>query len=152
MEGRGRKKKVEVEVGRGRERQWWAEVKVETDRDRRHRKGKETREGWYILLIAHGDGGRLGRSLTLVRNSAGSRVAVGERISGALGKPGRRGVGTVASMTHGLGGQIAFVHALGTILARRPAILVDTFGLALTAPDTAAGGSVEQRGAGGRPS
>lgn len=43
-----------------------------------------------------------------------------------------------AAGCHGLGRKIAFVHALGAVLARRSAVLVDTLGLALAAAHTGA--------------
>lgn len=49
-------------------------------------------------------------------------------------------------MGHGLGGQIALVHALGAVLTRRAAVLVNALGLALAAAHASAAGSE-----GGRP-
>jgi hypothetical protein len=43
-------------------------------------------------------------------------------------------------MSHALRGQIALVHALGAVLARSAAIVVDALGLALAAADTRATG------------
>lgn len=43
-------------------------------------------------------------------------------------------------MGHALGGQIALVHALGAVLARRPAVLVHALGLALAAANASAAG------------
>lgn len=43
-------------------------------------------------------------------------------------------------MAHGLGGQIALVHALCAVLARSASILVDALGLALATAHTSAAG------------
>lgn len=51
----------------------------------------------------------------------------------------------MASVTHGLGGKIALVHALCAILARRSAVFVDALGLALTAAHTGAAGAKRSR-------
>lgn len=41
---------------------------------------------------------------------------------------------------HALRREVAVVHALGAVLARSPAVLVDALGLALAAADTSAAG------------
>lgn len=51
----------------------------------------------------------------------------------------------MAAMAHGLGGQIALVHAFGAILARSASVFVDTFGLALATAHTGATGSKGRR-------
>ena len=52
----------------------------------------------------------------------------------------------MSTVAHGLGGQVALVHAFGAVLARRAAVLVDTLRLALAAADAGAAGA-EGRGA-----
>lgn len=59
------------------------------------------------------------------------------------GMTGRR---LAMMMGHGLGGQIALVHALGTVLARSAAVFVDALGFALATAHAGAAGSE-----GGRP-
>lgn len=81
-----------------------------------------------------------------MRTAAGGSLG-GKRFARALSNSGRGD--TVTAMAHGLGGQIALVHAFRAVLARRAAILVDTFGLALAAAHTGTARS-QRRSADGR--
>lgn len=82
----------------------------------------------------------------------GRCLAVASRRHGPLGRQrlanplvGAGGRHAMAAMAHRLGGQVALVHALCAVLARRPAVLVDALGLALPAADAGAAGTERRR-------
>lgn len=78
---------------------------------------------------AAGSGGSNSRRGTALGRQRLSRSTAMVGAAGAVMSSGRRDA--VAPMAHGLGGQVAVVHALCAVLAGRAAILVDTLGLAL---------------------
>lgn len=84
---------------------------------------------------------RLGMAVGVCTRAGG--LLGGQRLSHALGGPGWRD--SMATVTHGLGGQIALVHTLCAVLARSATILIDTLGLALATAHTGAAGSQGRR-------
>lgn len=87
------------------------------------------------LNVPRGSGGRVGGARIAGRDR-GRQALAGRAMSSGMAS--RR---LAVVMGHGLGGQIAFVHALGAVLAWRAAVLVDALGLALAAAHTGAAGS-----------
>lgn len=73
--------------------------------------------------------------------AAGGGPLGGQRLSRSLSDARRRH--TVPTVAHRLGGQVAVVHALCAVLARRATILVDTLSLALA---TAHAGAASPKG------
>jgi hypothetical protein len=81
---------------------------------------------------------RGGRHLTVARRARDSPLAR-QRLARPLLDACRRH--SMAAVAHRLGRQVAFMQALCAVLARRFAVLVDTFGLALATTDASAAGT-----------
>lgn len=118
-----------------------SEVKTRTT------KRKKEKESANILLVgrcivARSDRSRVRRTVAVGGGIAGRPLA-GQSLANALGGTSWRD--TVTTMAHRFRRKIAFVKALGAVLARGATVFVDTFRLAFATAHAGAAGSEGRR-------